>query len=189
MNNINIQPQIKDVIEKKELEYKKSVEIYKKKQKENDKKNDVLCIKMRQLMIEEIIKYVNENKEEIINSFDSNKKVKINIKLQNLWKDLFPQIYKRDLYVKSWESSFPKRSFSNTNPIDFDVSKKFYDIMGKYLINQKIFLDEKVFRNCYITFEKGYIKYCSDCWYDGEVYETYEIVVNMYYNDSYCSIM
>jgi hypothetical protein len=39
---------------------------------------------MRQLMIEKIINYIIENKEEIINSFDSDKKVQINFKLQNL---------------------------------------------------------------------------------------------------------
>lgn len=189
MNSTDIQLQIKDVINKKENEYQKSLKIFKKNQEEIERKNDELCKKMIKLMIQEIINFINENHEEIINSFDSNKKTKIDIKLQNLWKDLYPKIYKRDLYVKSWESSFPKRSFNYTNPIDFDISKKFYDKMSKYLLNQKIFLEEKIFKNCYIKFEKGYIKSCSDCWYDGDVYETYEIILNMYYNDSYCSIM
>lgn len=50
--------------------------------------------------------------------------------------------------------------------------------MSKYLINCKKYkINEPEFKNCYLIFEKGWMKECVDCWYEGNRYETYEITI------------
>lgn len=116
-----IQLSVKEKIQIEKDKYKKLQQKIEKENKQIEKITDEKNKEMKERMIEEIIKFVNEHKDNIINSFSIGKKQYINIKLQNLWRDLYPEIYKRQLTVVSWESSCPKRSFYNTDPIDFDI--------------------------------------------------------------------
>jgi hypothetical protein len=181
---------VSDRIKQNKIKSEEANKNYHEREKIRQLKIDETCRKIKERIIEETIKYIKDNKESLINKFELDNSIILPIELQNMFKDIYLEIFKKPLPLQSWERDIPKRAFYNTDHLDFDLSKKFYESMGKYLINDKKYIiNEPEFKNCYLIFEKGRNKSCVDCWYEGDRYETNDIIAKIYYDNSFCSIM
>jgi hypothetical protein len=143
--------ELMDTNDKKEKkDEKKRNEEFKNKIKEREK----ICKIIVEKMILYIENYLIENKDMIFKKLVDSKYVYLDIKLPQIWKEIYETESNEQIYVFR-DRNVNIENLSDYNKYtfyDLELSKVFFKIMSKYLLNKKELVKNEMYKGCSIYF-------------------------------------
>jgi hypothetical protein len=151
---------IKDVIKNNNKKYKDENKKFKEERKKRLKDNNIKCQIIIDKMVSYIENYLIENKEIIFEKFKIENYLFLDIKLPYIWKEIYEKETNDKILIFTDKKINVEdlRDYNKFTFYDLELSKYFYRIMSKYLLNKNILLKNELYKGCNLSFfEDNYI--------------------------------
>jgi hypothetical protein len=182
---------VAEVVKRKAWEEKEENKRYRENERKEEIKKEIDDYYYSEKIIEEVLRYIETNKQEIINSFDSKGRNVLDLELLDIYHSIiwnkpveFARILDLEL-LDIYHSIICNKPVEFARILDFKdytyrTLNQFYHLMLPY-INKNIPIAGEEFENCYLVFEKSYYFFMGD---------TFIVDAKIYYKKpTRCSIM
>jgi hypothetical protein len=151
---------VKELMDNNDKKNKEDEKERNKEFKNKIKEREKICKIIVEKMILYIENYLIENKDIIFTKLVDSKYVYLDIKLPQIWKEIY-EIETNDKIYVFRDRNINIEDLSEYNKYtfyDLELSKVFFKIMSKYLLNRKELVKNEIYKGCTIYFLEDYFE-------------------------------